>query len=295
MSLSLVVVFVAVVLTPFAQQDKTPSPQPEIRQQKQAEPSHTATSISDKYSALFVEAQNAAKTFGLSFDSYAEDSLRVTLSPEKVNCLRITAATTSQARAQRLRSYFSAKAGSTTSQSLTRGDLADFSCDYLATDFRFVPAVVRASGPVTLMGAFSNGKVVSYSDLKVQAGNTILLPVVGALSGGLTISASGFSGGSVIWTGSADKSTVDSPLTVTFTTSSTTEGCEIYVNSEPKEAAVFFNGTVWYKLTNTSVVRDPGPLKVKLTIAGYEDWVEERSIKAGETWTIDAKLKKKKH
>jgi hypothetical protein len=249
---------------------------------------------------LFTEARLAATQAGLKVDSQTEEAMRLT-SAKCSRRLSLTALTMQEANGRFL-SYFSAKAALRphveNTGSLSASDLADFSCDYLEADFNFAHAKIRASGPVRLVNLTSSGNAIDYTPLDVNArlaihpDSTILVPLTASKGG--TIAAQTSSGKLAYWTGSFDKSaTSGSPINVDLAVASTTAGSEIYINSRPEKATVYFGDKKWYRATNTSCVRDPGRLKVKISLEGYEDWVAERTLQAGDSWTINVDLKKK--
>ena len=77
-----------------------------------------------------------------------------------------------------------------------------------------------------------------------------------------------------------------------FSSNYSSAGCVIYVYSSPSSAKVFFNGREWYAPTATSSVRDPGIWEVRIKLPGYEDLVVRKRLTPGETWRVNAVLKR---
>jgi hypothetical protein len=231
-----------------------------------------------------VEVKKLAERAGWQIDSKAATSFN--------HCPVAQGAQTLSAA--RLLNYFTAKAATKDvatlgSRKLTSADLGDFSCSYLARDTGFTQAALKTDRPITLRNIESLGIRVEFTGAPtLSGGQGFLLPKLNSPDGKITLAAAiDGKGHQAFWTGTSASSAV------VFHSAQSSAGCEVYVDSEPDQATVYFNEKQWEEATNTSSIRDPGTINVRLSKQGFKDWSNEHSCKAGDSWHIDAKLQAK--
>lgn len=192
-------------------------------------------------------------------------------------------------RAKRFARYLAAKSEAKTSlppSSTTEIDLDDFNWGYLARDIQYSPMRLDSAKAAKLRIIESVGEKYIF-DIKakgIKPGNVVLLPVVSDQGRGYVTVTFDLADSKALWTG------LPTGGQLKVVAAETSKGCEILVNSDPPEAAVYFNGEKWHEITNTSAVQDPGNWEVRLLRQGYKEWRNQRSLGPGETWTIDAVL-----
>lgn len=174
-------------------------------------------------------------------------------------------------------------------ENVTSDNLNDFHWGYLKRDtgyspFRLVSPEMAVLTKVEFDGGHYN---FSAKGKGIRPGATILLPKVPGQKNTNVCAAFELGDQKALWTG---YSTLDK-LKVAY--AETSKGCEIYVNSKPRRATVYFNNKKWYAATDTSSVRTPGSWEVIVDLEGYKKWSKKRSLLAGESWTINALLIKK--
>ncbi|MBW1915561.1 MAG: PEGA domain-containing protein [Deltaproteobacteria bacterium] len=181
----------------------------------------------------------------------------------------------------------------------------DFHWRYIENDIKYSPFKLDSSTAAKLVKVEFEGKQYDFlNDKGIQPGSIILLPAISDQEGANCSATFQLRNQKALWTGWTGRthvrehiapiwpkfsSTTDLKLATTWTR----RGCEIYINSEPSNATVYFNGEEWYSKTNTSAVLDTGSWEIKICLEGYKDWIEKRSLSAGESWTIDVRLDKK--
>jgi len=231
------------------------------------------------------ETKEVANAVGFDVDEPAFDALREIYAQQSKKCKEATEITPKH-RASRIEAYFLAKMGN--KKAIGSNDLGDFSCDYLTRDVKLRSARLEIKEPVSLRSANIDGVMIDYPGIsEMQRGQTILVPIGAGSTENVTLTGMTRAGKKVTWTGPSLSDVVS------FSTGGTSAGCEIYVNSEPSKATVYFDDREWYQKTKTSSVRDPGKLKVRIKLEGYNDWEQQRDLEAGESWTIEAQLKRR--
>jgi len=192
-------------------------------------------------------------------------------------------------RVARLAQYLTAKAQiGGIPANVTINDLGDFHWGYIARDMKYSPLRLETSKAVKLLTVESTGGPYNFSvkSESIKPGTVILFPTAPAQEL-VNVSATFKLGNQkAIWTGNPEAGKLK------VVSATTSKGCEIFINSVPPKAAVYFNGKEWYARTNTSAVRDPGSWEVKVRLNGYKEWREQQNLLAGESWTINASLLK---
>lgn len=170
---------------------------------------------------------------------------------------------------------------------LTEKDLGDFHWSYVGRDTVYSKVQMKSASPAKLLfvdttdGQYQFGKQA----FEIQPGGVILVPRTSTK--GDSTSTLQFDLGDnkkALWTGDPDAGQL------VIVAAGTTKGCEIFVNSRPDKATVYFNGSKWYVTTNTSSVRPAGRIEVVLQLLGHKQWRETRTLGPGESWTIEAAL-----
>lgn len=189
--------------------------------------------------------------------------------------------TTPESLNKKLGAYFEIKKLSGIQANLSDKDVADFNWNFVhGSDL----VSVRIISPIAarIQKVTSKDLSMSYNiALEANKDMALAIPINGE---SFSLHAS-TAKGNLIWTATG----VPSSKKITFP-SSLSKGCEIYVNSEPDKAIVYFNDKEYHWPTNTSSARDPGKRKVTIK-KGSLEWVQERVLEKGETWMINAKLK----
>lgn len=190
-------------------------------------------------------------------------------------------------RSDRLARYFDAKVKSGQGDRVfAKEDLADFTWFYVGADYAFVSARIDSASQVRVESMKTGGRTLAFRNARFNNGDSFVLPISGS---GVEMFAKTSSGGKALWTGygiDAGDATVKTSLPA----AQTTAGCEIFVNSTPAGATVYFNGRKYHDATNTSAVRDPGSWSVRIVLDGFGEWQDTRSLTPGSSWTIDARL-----
>ncbi len=194
-------------------------------------------------------------------------------------------------RVARLAGYLTAKAAARThppSGGVTSDDLKDFHWGYIAKNNKYSPIRLQSPKPARLVSVESMKDlyVFALKEPWIQPNAVFLLPTaVDPMDPNVTVTFV-IDNAKAAWTG------IPAHGRLTVMVAGTSKGCEIYVNSVPIGAAVYFNKKEWHARTNTSSVRDPGTWEVILRLDGHREWRVERSLGAGQSWTIDARLVK---
>ncbi len=211
---------------------------------------------------------------------------------QKMEVERVYAAVPKDVRVERLARYLRAKAATKTDLSpgsITPDDVTDFHWGYIAHDVEFSPMRVVGPKSARLRSVESTGS--SYAFMRrgqeITPGEVFLLPTAARPAEADLAVTFELGNARMVWTG---RPAGGGPLTVMA--ARTSRGCEIFINSIPTGAIVYFNGKEWYTRTNTSSVRDPGTWEVTLRLDGYREWRQQRSFNGGDSWTINAVLVK---
>ncbi len=210
-----------------------------------------------------------------------------TASGQTATVAKVYATVPRDQRVTRLAHYLAAKAkASPAFINLTYSDFSDFNWAYIVHDIGYLPLRLESSGPAKLLALESIGGRYEFSaqGTSIIPGAVILFPAAPGQELAIVSATFELANQKALWTGSLSVGILKIASTMT------TRGCEIYVNSTPPKAAVFFNGKEWYRRTNTSAVHDPGSWEVTVRLKKYKDWRERRALQAGESWTINAVL-----
>lgn len=184
---------------------------------------------------------------------------------------------------QQIKKYLQIKRRILNKHILSKRDVIDFNWDEMSQDVDLVlvkiipPSNSQISLITTGNGALSIKTSIFLEDKKE---NIIIVPAKGTFSINAVTHNKPF-----VLSGTSDLSSDTFKFFPIIT-----QGCEVYVNSDPPEATIYFNGKKYYKPTNTSSARYSEKLKVIIKKDRYKDWEEEKELKNGETWTINAKL-----
>ncbi len=196
-------------------------------------------------------------------------------------------------RVVRLARYLTAKAEAKASlpvTSVTADDLGDFHWGYLARDVRYSPARLESVKGAKFKLATLESSGIQYNfgakGQPIHPGSAVLLPVAMGESAGTVTLTFDVGNRKALWTGSTDA------RQFSVAAASTSQGCEIHVNSVPPEATVYFNGREWHRLTNTKSVHAPGTWEVVVRLQGRKEWREQQTLGAGGSWKINAHLVK---
>jgi|GEM_PF-2119724 len=193
----------------------------------------------------------------------------------------------SEKRVKRLAMYFKAKSGKCGFQKFdTPSYVGDFHWSYLSDDTVYSSFCLdspRAAKLTKIESPFGVYHFMPWGE-GIKSGTPIVLPAIANYKAANLCATFKIGAKKAIWTGNVD---VDN-MTIAYAT--TSRGCEIFINSKPKNANVFFNGRHYYRKTDTSAVRKPGLLEVKINLDGYQEWREKKKLGAGESWTINALL-----
>jgi hypothetical protein len=222
------------------------------------------------------------QTTALLLDAFVQAATRQTAA-----FTQVYATVPKDQRVARLAKYLTAKVnvrpGST---SLTGKDLGDFHWGYIARDTKYAPLRLESSEPAKLLTVESTGVAFDFSvkSESIKPGTVILFPTAPGQEGGNVSAAFELGNRKALWSGDLTGGNVK------VVSATTSRGCEIFINSTPTKATVYFNDKKWYERTNTSAVRDPGSWEVKMRLTGYKEHVDHRNLLAGESWTINALL-----
>lgn len=218
------------------------------------------------------------------FNAFADTASRQTATFEQVY-----ATVPRDQRVTRLAHYLAEKVkASPATATLTYSDFGDFNWGYIVHDIGYLPLRLESSGPAKLLTLESVGGRYEFSakGISIKPGTVILFPTAPGQELAIVSATFELANQKALWTGSPAVGTLK------IASAMTTRGCEIFVNSNPPKAAVFFNGKEWYRRTNTSAVHDPGSWEVIVRLKRYRDWREQRDLEAGDSWTINALLVK---
>lgn len=188
-------------------------------------------------------------------------------------------------RVERLAAYFRAKDSGAGLGPAWGFD--DFNWGYVKRDLSYVPMKVNADKSARLAAVELGGETYSFERIDARPGRFVVIPTDAKTPNQSTTAIFDVGPKKLAWTGQPGIGDI------AVATATTSKGCEIYVSSVPEQAIVLFNGASWYEKTNTSTVRDPGPIEVTVRMAGYEDWTSKRTLTPGASWTINAVLKKR--
>ena len=193
-------------------------------------------------------------------------------------------ATSSEMINWQIEKYLNAKRLTGAPSELSREDVSDFSwgCVPLQTDF--IPVTISATTSTSIQTIKTGGATIELH-FKLEEGK-LYTPVFPIIENSFSIYGKTYDGRNLIWTVSGIK-----PFEgIIFLKTYYSQECEVYINSDPDNAYVYFNNKKYYRNTNTSTVRDPGQCKVTIKKENYEDYEEENILEKGEIWTINAKL-----
>lgn len=173
---------------------------------------------------------------------------------------------------------------------VTSNDLGDFHWGYLAGNTKYLPLILDSPMAAKLVKIESDSDRYGFlaKGEGFRPGTAILIAVVSGQENAKMSATFELGDRKALWTGNP----TEGVLKIVY--AKTSRGCEIYVNSKPPQATVYFNGNEYYKQTNTSAVREPGLWEVIVHLAGYEEWREKQNLVAGESWTINALLIKQR-
>lgn len=176
--------------------------------------------------------------------------------------------------------------------------LRSFSLEYLRRDFRFVPVLIEEQPEGNLVGLSEHGGIAPFlGSIRLKDNPRLVIGLdEDNFEHPIQIASLLTDRGTFLsWSGDATIYGGQRALPILFSAANSARGCTIKINSEPGQATVYFNddNSPYYRATNTSSVRDAGHWKVRLVLEGYEEWVDERTMGAGDSWTINAVLKKK--
>lgn len=187
-------------------------------------------------------------------------------------------------RVDRLSRYLSAKKSSGVAWTPLGGNpIPAFSWSYLKDDWGYTDVMVNSATSVRLASVSSPNLywTVPAAGSRISPGETLVLPAT-------SLTLKFYVGDkATFWSGNTT-----GLKTIQVDAATTTEGCEIYVNSTPPQATVYFNGKRWYMPTNTSSVRDPGNWEVLIHLDGFKDWHQTQDLAPGQRWDISAQLAK---
>lgn len=196
-------------------------------------------------------------------------------------------------RVMRLVRYLTAKAEAKASlpvTSVTADDLGDFHWGYLSRDVRYSPARLESFKGAKFKLATLESSGIQYNfgakGQPIHPGSAVLLPVAMGESAATVTLTFDVGNTKALWTGSTNA------RQFSVAAATTSQGCEIHVNSEPPEATVYFNGRKWHRLTNTKSVHNPGAYEVVVRLQGRKEWRDQKTLGAGGSWTINAELVK---
>ncbi|HXF65696.1 MAG TPA: PEGA domain-containing protein [Burkholderiales bacterium] len=188
-------------------------------------------------------------------------------------------------RVARLARYLSAKQVANAESFPSGGPIrtvGDFHWGYLTREVSFAVARLDTPMEAKLLRIESPAGLYDFA----HAGQTIKHGMAFVMPAGDLTATFDLGAKKAIWTGNPSAGIVK------VVAARSNQGCEIFVKSKPSGAAVYFNGKEWYQRTDTSSVRDPGTWEVVVKLQGYRDWRGQRSVGAGESWTIDIAFSK---
>lgn len=238
---------------------------------------------------ISAEVSQAAKEAQIEMNANLRQAFIDAASRQSADALHVYKTVPKESRINRIAEYLAAKKDVEPMSRLSVG--ADFHWGYVGRDLHYSPVRLRSAGPVTLQIVESRGTIYSpYKGGTIKPGEKFILPSerpydVKGTEITVTFNVGESKG---YWSGSPS-----SAADVYIKTAGTTRGAEIFVNSNPSGAKVYFNRREWYQLTNTSSVRDPGIYEVRLVREGYKEWAQKRHLAPGDTWTIDVVLNRK--
>jgi hypothetical protein len=213
----------------------------------------------------------ASMQTGFSLDDSAKNGIWIQYANTPDDIKKAIHATPVEVVNGQISKYLISKKLAGASDILSLNDVSDFSWEYITQETDFIPIKINP--------------LVSLAITRVETGN-LTMGVEFFLKDFVT--STHVFPRNFICTISGSK-----PLAIIdIQKFSYSEGCEIYINSDPAEADVYFNNKKYYDKTNTSAVRNPGRCKVTIIKAQYEDWDEEKELKEGDVWIINAWLKK---
>jgi hypothetical protein len=213
------------------------------------------------------DVTRAAKEAKVEINQGLLEAFADSASSQREAFTRVLSTVPKEVRVTRLASYLAAKveAKSTPrSASLTANDLGDFHWGYIARDIRYSPMRLESPKTAKLLSVESTDGQYTFGIKAetIKPGAVVLLPAAtGQGAANFTVTFD-LGDRKALWTGS--------PVggQVSVVAAGTSKGCEIFVNSKPPSATVYFNGKEWYAVTNTSAVRDPGTWEV---ICGFRN------------------------
>lgn len=223
-----------------------------------------------------------SKKSGVQIDETAKSQILQKYKTASDETKKFIDSTSSESLKMQIGNYLAVKKLAGAPNILSKKDVSDFTWEYMRYNPDLVSVRITPSTYATIQMVTTKDISIPYHIvLEGKKDTQLVIPKKGDSFSIRATTAEG----SLIWTATG----VSPPGDIVFL-ASLSKGSEIYVNSDPDKATVYFNDKKYYRTTNTSSVRPPGKWKVMIKLDKHKDWEQERILEMGEIWLINAKL-----
>jgi len=184
-----------------------------------------------------------------------------------------------------LKRYLDLKTVSLKGQKIEMKDLRDIRGVYLAGDADLLSVKINIPQKYRIEKVETGGRTLEYNSIEFSNIKPLIIPVIDSETSIYVSNSDGETNIlSIINNMKQEMITFSGPFT---------EASEVYVNTDPKGAEVFFNGKKYYRPTNIKSSRKPGKTRIEIKKNGYKTYTKETELSPGEKLIIKRKLEKK--